>query len=300
MELRHLRYFEALASTLNFTRAAERLHISQPPLSRQIQQLEEELGVALIDRSARPLALTRAGAFFYEQSTQILARVQELTVATRRLGMGQRRWIGVGFVPTMLYGVLPDILHRFMAENPDVDINLTELTTIQQVEALRAGRIDVGFARLNLEGEGLDYTLIHQDPLVAAVPANSPLADPGFTLTLSDLARHTLILYPAQPRPSFADQVLAQFRAREIPVTSSFEANGVQTAIGLVAAGVGITVVPSSVQRLRRDDVVYRKISDSNLASPILMVTRSGDASPDLAKLCRAVKEAPAPAVEAV
>lgn len=300
MELRHLRYFEALAATLNFTRAAERLHISQPPLSRQIQQLEEELGVALIDRSARPLALTRAGAFFYEQSTQILARVQELTVATRRLGMGQRRWIGVGFVPTMLYGVLPDIIHRFMAENPDVDINLTELTTIQQVEALRAGRIDVGFARLNLEGEGLDYTLIHQDPLVAAVPANSPLADPGFTLTLSDLARHTLILYPAQPRPSFADQVLAQFRAREIPVTSSFEANGVQTAIGLVAAGVGITVVPSSVQRLRRDDVVYRKISDSNLASPILMVTRSGDASPDLAKLCRAVKEAPAPAVEAV
>ena len=300
MELRHLRYFEALASTLNFTRAAERLHISQPPLSRQIQQLEEELGVALIDRSARPLALTRAGAFFYEQSTQILARVQELTVATRRLGMGQRRWIGVGFVPTMLYGVLPDIIHRFMVENPDVDINLTELTTIQQVEALRAGRIDVGFARLNLEGEGLDYTLIHQDPLVAAVPANSLLADPGFTLTLSDLARHTLILYPAQPRPSFADQVLAQFRAREIPVTSSFEANGVQTAIGLVAAGVGITVVPSSVQRLRRDDVVYRKISDSNLASPILMVTRSGDASPDLAKLCRAVKEAPAPAVEAV
>lgn len=300
MELRHLRYFEALAATLNFTRAAERLHISQPPLSRQIQQLEEELGVALIDRTARPLALTRAGAFFYEQATQILARVQELTVATRRLGKGQRRWIGVGFVPSMLYGLLPDVIHRFVAENPEVDINLTELTTIQQVEALRAGRIDVGFGRLNLEGEGLDYTLIQQDPLVAAVPASSPLADPGISLGLADLARHTLILYPAHPRPSFADQVLAQFRAREIPVTSSFETNGLQTAIGLVAAGVGITVVPSSVQRLRRDDVVYRKIGDSSMSSPILMVTRSGDASPDLARLCRAVLETRPPAVEAV
>lgn len=291
MELRHLRYFEVLATTLNFTRAAEQLHISQPPLSRQIQQLEEELGVALIDRTARPLALTRAGAFFYEQAAQILARVQELSVATRRLGKGQRRWIGVGFVPSMLYGLLPDVVHRFMAENPDVDVNLSELTTIQQVEALRAGRIDVGFGRLNLEGEDMDYTLIHQEPLVTALPAGSPLAK-ARQVKLADLGKQTMILYPAYPRPSFADQVLAQFRAREIPVTRSFETNGLQTAVGLVAAGVGVTVVPSSVQRLQRDDVVYRKISDSRLVSPVLMVTRAGDPSPDLARLCQTVMEA--------
>lgn len=288
VELRHLRYFEALASTLNFTRAAERLHIAQPPLSRQIQQLEEELGVALIDRSARPLKLTRAGALFYEQTVQILARVQEAMTATRRLRDGGRRWIGVGFVPSMLYGPLPTVIHTYMAQHPDIDMRLSELTSVQQVEALQAGRIDVGFGRVVIEAEGLANTLVTDEPLVAAVPIGNPLAS-NRTVALQSLAQQTVILYPAQPRPSFADQVIAQFRVRGFPLAHVFETNGLQTAIGLVAAGIGVTLVPSSVQRLQRDDVVYRSIDDAGIVSPMLMTMRANDPSADLTSFCQAV-----------
>ena len=288
MELRHLRYFEALASTLNFTRAAELLHIAQPPLSRQIQQLEDELGVTLIDRSSRPLALTRAGAFFFEQSTQILARIKEVEQATRRVGAGQRRWLGIGFVPSMLYGELPRAVQRFMRENPGLEVLLTELTSVQQVEALQAGRIDVGFGRVAITSDGLVNTLIQEEPMVAALPADSSLAKLK-TLTLRALSEQTVILYPATPRPSFADQVLTQFRAHGFPLTNVYETNGLQTAIGLVAAGVGVSLVPASVQRLKRDDMTYRLVEQQTLVSPMLMTTREGDVSTDLTQLCALV-----------
>lgn len=295
MELRHFRYFEALASTLNFTRAAELLHIAQPPLSRQIQQLEDELGVMLIDRSSRPLALTRAGSFFFEQSTQILARIEEITQATRRVGAGQRRWLGIGFVPSMLYGELPRVIQRFMREHPGLEVVLTELTSVQQAEALQAGRIDVGFGRVAITTDGLVNTLIQEEPMVAALPADSPLAK-SKTLTLKALSEQTVILYPASPRPSFADQVLTQFRAHGFPLTNVYETNGLQTAVGLVAAGVGVSLVPASVQRLKRDDMTYRPVAQQTLVSPMLMTTRDNDVSNDLLKLCAAVQAACAPA----
>ena len=291
MELRHLRYFEALASTLNFTRAAELLHIAQPPLSRQIQQLEDELGVTLIDRSSRPLALTRAGSFFFEQSTQILARIEEVAQATRRVGAGQRRWLGIGFVPSMLYGELPRVIQRFMRADPGLDVVLTELTSVQQAEALQAGRIDVGFGRVAITADGLVNTLIQEEPMVAALPVDSPLARLR-TLPLQALSEQTVILYPASPRPSFADQVLTQFRAHGFPLTNVYETNGLQTAVGLVAAGVGVSIVPTSVQRLKRDDMVYRPVAQQTLVSPMLMSTREGDQSRDLARLCAAVQAA--------
>ncbi|MEY4415589.1 MAG: hypothetical protein RIQ53_2882 [Pseudomonadota bacterium] len=288
LELRHLRYFVALATTQNFTRAAELLHIAQPPLSRQIQQLEEELGVTLIDRSARPLALTRAGAFFFEHAVQVLARIDELTQATKRLGAGQRRWLGIGFVPSMLYGPLPGVIHDYMAAHPEIEVVLTELTSVQQVEALQAGRIDIAFGRVAIEADGLSNTLIEEEPLVAALPAAHRLAR-GRKVSLQQLAEHTVVLYPAQPRPSFADHVLAQFRVHGCPAGRIYETNGLQTAVGLVAAGVGVSVVPRSVQRLKRDDVVYRPLSDSGVSAQMLMTTRSGDDSADLMALREAV-----------
>lgn len=291
MELRHLRYFSVLGSTLNFTRAAEQLHIAQPPLSRQIQQLEDELGVELLDRSSRPLALTRAGAFFYEQSLQILARLQEISLATKRLGDGKRRWIGVGFVPTLLYGALPKVIQKFMAAHPELDVVLTELTSIQQVEALRAGRIDVGLGRVPIEADGLLTTVIEEEPLVAVLPASSDLAKLK-RVSLEVLASQTIILYPAQPRPSFADQVLSHFRNRGFPIQSTYETNGLQTALGMVAAGIGFSLVPRSVQQFRREDIVYRPISDTGIFSPVLMTTRIDDQSKDLVSLCTEIRTA--------
>ena len=161
MELRHLRYFRVLAETLNFTRAAERLHIAQPPLSRQIQQLEDELGVALIERG-RPLRLTEAGRFFYEHSVQLLEQLGRVSDDTRRIAEGQRRWFGIGFAPSTLYGALPELIRQLRAEAA-IELGLSELTTLPQVEALKRGRIDIGFGRIHIEDpaivqEAVSYT----------------------------------------------------------------------------------------------------------------------------------------------
>lgn len=116
MELRHLRYFQAVAETLNFTRAAERLHIAQPPLSRQIQQLEEQLGTRLLNRE-RPLSLTEAGRFFHEQSATLLRQLDSICDNTRRIGLGQRQWLGIGFAPSTLYAVLPELIRELRRDN---------------------------------------------------------------------------------------------------------------------------------------------------------------------------------------
>lgn len=291
MELRQLRYFEAVASTLNFSRAAERLHIAQPPLSRQIQQLEDELGVQLLDRSSRPLKLTNAGSFFYDQTVQLLARLKEVQNATRRIGAGGTRWMGIGFVPSILYGFLPNVLRQFAAENDKLDISLSELTSVQQADALKAGRIDVGFGRLVIQNEGLENIVLAEEALVVALPAHSPLARER-RIALADLASEMLILYPAAPRPSFADQILQQFSVRGYEVLRTYETNGLQTAVGLVAAGMGVTIVPESVQRLRRDDITYRPLADKGLSSPLIMTIRAGDASSHVAKFRKMIDAA--------
>ncbi|MCK6375091.1 MAG: LysR family transcriptional regulator [Zoogloea sp.] len=290
MELRQLRYFEAVASTLNFSRAAERLHIAQPPLSRQIQQLEDELGVSLLDRSSRPLKLTNAGSFFYDQTVQVLARLKEIQAATRRIGAGGTRWMGIGFVPSILYGFLPNVLQRFTNENENLDISLSELTSVQQAEALKAGRIDVGFGRLAIQDEGLQNIVLTEELMVVAIPSGSALCKET-TIPLRRLVSEVLVLYPAAPRPSFADQVLHQFSVRGYEVRKTYETNGLQTAIGLVAAGMGVTIVPESVQRLRRDDVTYRPLAEQGLTSPLIMTIRVGDTSDHVAKF-RAMIEA--------
>lgn len=290
MELRQLRYFEAVASTLNFSRAAERLHIAQPPLSRQIQQLEDELGVSLLDRSSRPLRLTNAGSFFYDQTVQVLARLKEIQAATRRIGAGGTRWMGIGFVPSILYGFLPNVLQRFTNENENLDISLSELTSVQQAEALKAGRIDVGFGRLAIQDEGLQNIVLTEELMVVAIPSGSALCKET-TIPLRRLVSEVLVLYPAAPRPSFADQVLHQFSVRGYEVRKTYETNGLQTAIGLVAAGMGVTIVPESVQRLRRDDVTYRPLAEQGITSPLIMTIRVGDTSDHVAKF-RAMIEA--------
>jgi DNA-binding transcriptional LysR family regulator len=291
MELRHLRYFQAVASELSFSRAAQRLHMAQPPLSRQIRQLEEEVGATLIDRAARPLQLTPAGRFFFDQSVHVLERIEEVCEATRRIAAGKRAWFGIGFVPSMLYGLLPDLVHRFRATAQGVEVGLMELTTVQQAEALEAGRIDVGFGRIALENDAIACEAIVEEPLVAALPARHRLLS-ARRLDLRRLATEPLVLYPARTRPSFGDQVLQMFRARDLVPTVAMEVNEMQTAIGLVAAGVGVTLVPASVQRLHRDDVAYRPLADADAVSPVLMYFRTEDRSVHLAHFRALVTQA--------
>lgn len=290
MELRHLRYFAAVARELSFSRAAEALHIAQPPLSRQIRQLEDELGAQLFDRSARPLRLTPAGQFLHTQTAQLLERVSGLGEATRRIARGQVAWFGIGFVPSTLYGVLPEVIRRFRAQHPAVEVGLLELTTLQQLDALKAGRIDLGFGRLPLTDARVAGEVVAQEAMVAALPAGHVLARRR-SVSLAQLAEQPLLLYPARPRPSYADQVLAVFESRGLQPRIALEANELQTAVGLVTAGIGYALVPSSVQAMQREGVAYVPLRERGVVSPVIMNRRVDDGSTLVAAFGALVRE---------
>ncbi len=289
MELRHLRYFLAVASERNFTRAAERLHMAQPPLSRQIQQLEEELGVQLIERESRPLRLTEAGRLIYEQAVQVLERVDEIKALARRLRHAEHSRFTIGFVASTLYGWLPEMIRRYRSIRPNVEVALLELTTVEQIAALKEGRIDVGFGRIPLEDAAVARHLLRYETIIAAIPFGHALLDREEPLRLDDLTAGTLVLYPKSPRPSFADQVLALYRARGLKPDAVLEVRDVQTALGLVAADVGISLVTASVQHLRRDKVEYRPLDEPQAVSPLFMSHRVNDTSPEIAILLDAI-----------
>ncbi|MGO2488583.1 MAG: LysR family transcriptional regulator [Pseudomonas taetrolens] len=280
MELRHLRYFQVLAQTLNFTRAAELLHIAQPPLSRQIKQLEDELGVLLLERG-RPLKLTDAGRFFHEHSSALLEQLSKVSDNTRRIGLGEKTWLGIGFAPSTLYGVLPELIRRLRSGNSlELELGLSEMTTLQQVQALKSGRIDIGFGRMRIGDTAIIQTVLTQDRLVAALPVGHPLL--ARPISLRELAKEPFVLYPGNPRPSYADHVIALFESYGSSIQVAQWTNELQTAIGLVAAGIGVTLVPASVQLLHRDDIGFTPIVEDNATSPIILSRRAGDVSPGL------------------
>lgn len=279
MELRQLRYFTMVATERSFTRAAERLHMAQPPLSRQVQQLEDEIGVLLIRRGVRPLELTEAGRFLLDQAQQLLAKVGEIKAGARRIGDANKQFFAIGFVGSTLYGPLPLAIRRFREACPEVEINLSELTTHQQIEELKSRRIDIGFGRLvTAEDPAIAREILVEEPLTLAMGRDHPWAGKAVAW-LKELVGQPFILYPGRPRPSFADQVLAIFRAAGLSPSIVQEAHDIQTAIGLVAAGIGVTLVPASVARLRGEDVVYVPMGDTNLRTPVLISYRTDDRS---------------------
>lgn len=279
MELRQLRYFVAVAHARNISRAAEELHIAQPPLSRQIQNLEAELGVKLLDRSARPLQLTEAGRFFYEQALQILGRLALLKDQTQEIGgTGQTRFV-IGCVASTLYGGTPDLVRRMRSRWPDLQIEILEMMSSEQITALKEGRIDLGFGRVRLTDPEIERVRLREEALVLALPAEHSLAQITGPVAWSVLSQETLILYPSQPRPSFADEVLSLLADARIAPAATREVRELQTAMGLVASGIGVAVVPASAQRLRSSDVAFRPIDDPKAVSPIIMSYRTRDAN---------------------
>jgi DNA-binding transcriptional LysR family regulator len=291
MELRHLRYYVAVARERSFTRAAEILHIAQPPLSRQVQQLEDELGIDLIEDGSRPLRLTEAGRLFYEQAVQVLERVDEMKAMVGRLHDADRGRLSMGFAASTLYGKLPEVIRGYRAVRPGVELTLLELTSVEQIAALKEGRIDVGFGRILLDDPALDRQLLRNERLLAAVPGNHAVLAKGGKLELADLAAEPLIVYPKAPRPSYADQVLSLFREAGLKPPALHEVRELQTALGLVAAEAGVCLVPASVERFRRDNVAYRPMESVQAVSPIIMSSRKGDRSPELALILKLIRQ---------
>lgn len=282
MDLRQLRYFMMVADERNFTRAAERLHIAQPPLSRQIQQLEAELGTTLFDRDARPLKLTPTGRLLYDQANQVLGRVEDMRAMIARAVATQQRHFVIGFVASTMYARLPDLIRAFRKLAPDVDLSFVEMGSIDQIAALKEGLIDIGFGRIRFDDPAVRRTILRNERLVVAVPIDHPFAQEKGPIPLSRIATQPQILYPRAPRPSYADQVLSLFHDNGLEPVIAQEARELQIAVGMVAAEEGLCIVPESVQQSRTVDVRYLPIAEA-LSSPVIMSHRVNDASPELA-----------------
>jgi DNA-binding transcriptional LysR family regulator len=273
MELRHLRYFVAVAEELHFGRAAERLCIAQPPLSMQIRQLEDELGFRLFDRTNRSVALTPAGTLLLEEVRHNLRSLQEAVLAARRVAKGETGWLGVGFVGSATYELLPRILRTFRAEYPGVELVLRELVSSKQATALRDGRIHIGLARPPIAVSGIESEILLMEPLVAVLSSAHPLAGRK-RLELRDLAEEDFVLFPRIPKPSYADFVIEACERTGFRPNVSQEAAEMHTAIGLVAAGLGVSLVPVSVRSESRPGLVFMPLEDPPL-SEVSVIYRS-------------------------
>lgn len=277
MDLRQLRYFVAVATTRNFTRAAEQMHIAQPPLSRQIQQLEDELGVQLIQRNSRPLRLTEPGRLFYEQSLQVLQKVDQMKTSVRQTEGGQRKSISIAYVPSTLYGGLPMLVRTFRQRYPDTDVHLVDMGSVQQMTELKSGRIDIGFGRVRARDATVARTVLREERLLLALPPSSPLAANKGRISLKEIAQERLIVFPKEPRPSYADHVLSLLNDQNIRLAEVHEVRELQAALGLVACEMGVCIIPAAARL--RSDLVYRLIDDERATSPVILSHRLNDDS---------------------
>lgn len=284
MEFRHLRSFVAVAETGHVGRAAIRLHISQPPLTRHIQQLEASLGVKLFVRTPRGMELTDAGGLFLEEARNLLQLSAQASERAALAGRGEVGRIDVGIFGSAVFDQIPRILQAFRRSAPRVRIALHSMGRDEQVEALRQRRISVGFNRLLQAEPDLASQLVEQEPLYVAAPTRSPLFKRR-RVRLEDLRDEEFIVYPASPRPSFIDHFQDLCRRRGFEPRIVQEVGDTATGLALVAAGFGCCITPESVTRLRVPGARFRLLDDDPpLTIDLSVIYRKDDPSPLLAR----------------
>lgn len=263
MELRHINSFIAVAEELHFGRASKRLNISQPPLSQQIKQLEEEVGVRLFNRTRRRVEITSAGRVFLVEARRIMALTKEAVRQANRADKGEIGRLSLGFIGSANYSVLPRVIREFRKQYQDIELSLTEMNTTNQMEALHDNRIHVGFMRppQGIEDEGISVEPVFRESLVVAMPGNHPLKKET-SLPLRLLAKEPFIMIPRQKGPGFFDHIIALCQNKGFSPCIVLEASQFHTVIGLVAAGIGVSIVPSSMQRSRIRGVAFRRIAE--------------------------------------
>lgn len=289
MELRHLRYFVAVAEELHFGRAAARLGIAQPPLSQQIRQLEGELDVTLFSRGRR-VELTEAGRVYLAEARDVLQRVARAGSAARRAARGETGALSVGVVPSATYGLMPRVFRTFRARNPDVALAVEVMSSGVQVAAIRAGQLQLGFARPPFGDETLLAETVHHEPVIVALPAGHPLAARP-ALPLAALAAEPFVLFPRERRPGWYDFVLGLCRDAGFQPPIAQEAADLAAAMALVAAGMGSTLVPASVRDLRRSGVDYRELAAPAPRTRLVALRRAGAPPPVVLRFMAVVRE---------
>ncbi|MND20977.1 LysR family transcriptional regulator [Pseudomonas sp. ACN5] len=276
MDIRQIKRFIAVARTRNFTKAAQSLHVAQPSLSKQIHLLEEELGFQLFLRETRPIQLTPAGQRFYEDAIALVGKFEQMTANARQTALGTRQTFTIGFVASALYGALPTIIRRLRRVRPDLDVKWEEMTSGEQMVALRERKIDVGFGRIHTEAAEVDRIVLREERLMAAIAPAFELASISTPVSLAELGGWPIIVYPSRFHPSFADQVLNMIRAKGGEPSEVHAVGDLQTALGLASAESGYCIIPASARHLRRE-LVYRLVSDKEAVSPLIMSYRLDD-----------------------
>jgi len=261
VELRHLRYFVAVAEECHFGRAAKRLFISQPPLSRQIRDLEDELGVALLERSNHRVKLTDAGRQFLEGARLTLTQADRAVSSARMAGQGRVGFLSIGYIPTSDLGVLPRVLRPFRDRFPEVELELRSVASSSQIRELRTGRIHLGFLRLPVPEPDIRTERLYREALVAVLPERHRLAK-ARGLDLRALAEERFIMFPRVIAPNYHDMLLSYFQKAGFSPAIAHEADNFQTHLGLVSAGLGVSLLPGSVREIRRRGVAIRPLRE--------------------------------------
>lgn len=292
VELRHLRYFLAIAEDLHFGKAAERVRIAQPAISQQIKRLESEVGVELLLRNRRRVQLTPAGEALRAYAQGAIDEVEAGSAAARRAAAGELGHLTVGFIETAAATVVPLAVRRFRADRPDVGLTLRELSVDAQITGLRSGRLDLGIVRPPVDAAELLVDELIDEELVAAVPTTHPLAARR-RVAAATVAREPLVALAREVVPGLYDQVLALRGEHGGAAKVAQEATSIQAVLGLVAAGLGIAVLPASVRALGRDGVTFVAIRSAQ-RSRMVAIRREGSPSPLLAAFLGAVRAAAA------
>lgn len=282
MELRHLHYFIAVAEELHFGRAAARLGIAQPPLSQQIRRLEEELGVLLFERSQRHVKLTEGGEAFLREARLVLSQTQQAALAAQRASRGQEGFLSVGFVGSVAFHIFPVLLRAFQRRYPGVELALQELRSHEQVVALHQEKIKVGLLRPMKEQDraGLHFEPLLEEELVAVLPEGHPLAAKSH-VELGAFAREPVILPPRHSGCGTLHDLVLQVCQREgFTPRITQQATELQTRIGLVAGGLGVTLVPASLLKFPCPGVVYLPIQAPVPTLELVVASRAGENSP--------------------
>lgn len=290
MNFRQIKYFVAVAQELNFGRAALALNISQPPLTRQIQQLEEEIGAPLFERTAKGVTLTQAGELLLQESLNIQSLVEQAVERTQRAAQGKLGRIDVGIFGSGILSMIPKLLLRFRTAYPDVNIVLHAMNKTEQIEALRQRRITIGFNRMLEPVADIRIELVKTEPLLVALPEGHALATEE-SLSLAALKDHPMVMFPTGVKPNFIDRVMDLCRQEGYVPNVSQEAGDAVTGVALVASGFGLALVPESATSLRLPGVVYRPLKNApHAVVDLSCIYREDDMSPILAAFLEIVR----------
>lgn len=291
MELRHLRYFIAVAEELHFSKAALRVGIAQPPFSQQIKALEREIGVSLLTRTKRSVQLTAAGNAFLTEARNALAHVTRATRSAQRAARGEIGRLAIGFVDSAVYGVFPRVLRHMRAKYPDLALTLLDMNSDEQLQALRTTRLDVGLIRPPLADiTGLRLETIATEPLMVALPQDHRLARQSH-IALSDLANEPFIFVPRRFGSGYYDHLMAVCTRGGFSPHVVQEAKAAQTMVSLVAGGLGVSLVPTSLINLQRRGVAYRPLQPPAPTTDLAMIWRQDDGSASLQAFLTAIRQ---------